>query len=242
MTSVEEALRIVAAAVGRPRVLGERATLGAALGRVLGEDVLADLDAPPFDRATMDGYAVRASDVGPAALPVHLAVTAHVTAGRSFAGRVDPGTCVAIMTGAPIPAGADAVVRVEWTDGRDAPRGGETRVRIDRGVEVGSSIAKRGEQARAGEPVLRRAERLSPAAIGVAAAAGRVDLVVAARPRVAIVATGDELVAAQARPGPTQIRDSNGHALVAQTLAAGGAASYGGPVPDDRPALLAAGP
>ena len=240
MISVEEALRVVGVAAGSPRARRERVPLAFALSRVLAEDICVDHDAPPFDRATMDGYAVRASDVGPAALPRQLAVVAHVTAGMSPSRAVAAGEAMAIMTGAPLPPGCDLVIPIEWTSDLDQPRGRETRVRIDRTAPAGSNLGRRGDQAREGEIVVRAGTRVSPAVIGVLAVAGRVTVDVAPPPLIEIVATGDEIVPAEERPGPSQIRDSNGHALLAQTTAAGGRGTYRGPVPDDRDALRAA--
>ncbi len=240
MISVEEALRAVAAAAGSPRVRREAVALPHALGRVLADDVLVDADAPPFDRATMDGYAVRVSDVGPAALPRPLSVVAHVAAGATSSRGIATGEAIAIMTGAPIPPGADLVIPVEWTSDPDAPRGRETRVRIDKTAPPWANIARRAEQVREGDVVLRAGTRLSPAAIGVLAVTGCTTVEVALPPTVEILSTGDEIVPADRRPGPSQIRDSNGFALLAQTIAAGGRGVYRGPVRDDEGALRTA--
>jgi molybdopterin molybdotransferase len=147
---------------------------------------------------------------------------------------------MAIMTGAPVPEGADLVIPIEWTSGSDAPRGEETRVSIDRTAPAGSNIARRGGQAREGDVVAKAGSRVTPALIGALAAAGRATIDVAAPPRVEILATGDELVPMGTRPGPSQIRDSNGHALLAQTTAAGGIGIYRGPIGDDGVHLRAA--
>lgn len=240
MISVEEALQIVGLAAGAPRARGERVALCDALGRVLAEDVRLDLDMPPFDRSAMDGYAVRAADVRADALPRRLPVVAHVLAGASSPRALAAGESMAIMTGAPVPDGADLVIPIEWTSDPDAKRGEETSVSIDRTAPAGSSIAHRGGQAREGEIVASAGCRISPALLGALAAAGRATLEVAAPPRVEILATGDELVPLGHRPGPSQIRDSNGHALLAQTTAAGGRGIYRGPIADDGDRLRAA--
>ena len=240
MISVEEALRIVGLAAGSPRARGERVDVAAALGRVLTEDVRLDLDMPPFDRSAMDGYAVRAADVRADALPRRLRVVAHVLAGGAATRALAEGEAMAIMTGAPLPDGADLVIPIEWTSEPDAIRGQETRVRIDHTAPSGSHVARRGEQARAGESVAHAGLRISPALVGAMAAAGRSTVEVAKAPSVEILATGDELVSLDRRPVASQIRDSNGHALLAQTRAAGGSGTYRGPVADDGDRLRTA--
>lgn len=240
MITVEEALRIVGSATARSRPRGEVVAIADALGRVLASDVRMDHDAPPFHRASMDGYAVRAADVEPSSLPRHLPVVAHVTAGTSAPRALAAGEAMAVMTGAPLPADADTVIPIEWTSEPDAPRGRETRTRIDRSAPVGSNVSRRGESAHEGEVVAAAASPVTPALVGVLAAAGRTRVEVAVPARVGILATGDELVVAQRRPGPSQIRDSNGHALLAQVRAAGGAGTYAGPVADEPAALRAA--
>ena len=201
MIPVEEALRIVAAAAGTARPRRERVSLAAALDRVLAEDVVLDHDAPPFDRSAMDGYAVRSADVRPDALPRRLEVVAHVMAGASAGRALAAGEAMAIMTGAPMPEGADLVIPIEWTADLDAARGRETRVRIDRTAAAGANIGRRAEQARAGDVVATAGCRISPALVGALAAAGRSAVDVSVPPHVEIVATGDELVAARPTPG-----------------------------------------
>jgi molybdopterin molybdotransferase len=236
--SVEEALRAVGVAAGAPRARPETVALADALGRVLAEDVAMDHDAPPFDRSTMDGFAVRSEDAArPGAV---LAVVARGVAGAAPPRPVGRGEAASITTGAPIPGGADAVVPVEVTEAVDGERGRETRVRLQGAVRAGACVSRRGEQARAGEVVLARGSRVHAASVGVLATAGRTRVAVAARPRVEVVATGDEVVPASARPGPTQVRDGNGHALAAQVAREGGAATYRGPVRDDERALTEA--
>ncbi len=242
MLSPEEALSLVsravqdaASAAGRR---AERVPLADALGRTLAEDVATDGDAPPFDRATMDGFAVRAADTRDAGAP--LSVVSRLVAGASPSVAVGPGQAIAITTGSPLPAGADAVVPLEATDAVGSRRGAETTVSVRTGVAPGQNVARRGEQARQGQVVVPAGALVRPATVGVLAAAGKATVLVAARPRVAIVATGDELVSVDRKPGASQIRDSNGHALVAQVTKAGGIAAYSGPVPDERAALRAA--
>jgi molybdopterin molybdotransferase len=201
-------------------------------GRVLAEDVVADRDFPPFARATRDGYALRSADL--AALPARLAVVAEVRAGAGLppgAAPVDAGQAVEIMTGAPVPAGADAVVMVEYTT-----RTGTT-VEITRAAKSGENVVAAGSEAHAGDVLLTSGTRLGPAQIAAAAAVGRAELRVHARPRVALLATGDELVDVSARPGPSQIRNSNSYSLAAQVRAAGGEPVLLPIAPDERSAL-----
>lgn len=210
----------------------ETVPLLASCGRVLAEDVVADRDFPPFARATRDGYAVRSADL--AGLPASLAVVAEVRAGAGLppgAAPVDAGQAVEIMTGAPVPAGADAVVMVEYST-----RAGAT-VEITRGVKSGENVVAAGSEAHAGDMLLTLGTRLGPAQIAAAAAVGRAELRVHARPRVALLATGDELVDVSARPGPSQIRNSNSYSLAAQVRGAGGEPVLLPIAPDERCAL-----
>jgi molybdopterin molybdotransferase len=189
----------------------EEVTLGDAAGRVVAADVAADRDAPALDRSTRDGYAVRAEDV-----PGFLEVIGEVRAGERFDGVVGPGQAVEIMTGAPVPAGADAVVMVEDTRAEDG------RVHIDRDAQPEQFINRRGAEAAAGEIVLRAGTRLDYAGIAALAAFGHARLAVYRRPTVAIVSTGDELVEVDETPAEFQIRNSNAHSLAAQVTRAGG--------------------
>ncbi len=186
-------------------------------GRVLAEDIVADRDFPPFPRATRDGYAVRSSDL--AQLPAHLKVVGEIPAGvapRDIVQLVAKGEAAEIMTGAPAPNGADAIVMVEYTTRR-----GET-VEVTRSVVHGENIVPPGAEARAGDILLRSGARMTHAAIAVAASVGKTQLIVRRRPRVAILSTGDELVDVAATPGRHQIRNSNSYSLAAQVIAAGG--------------------
>ncbi len=190
----------------------EDVVLDAAAGRVLAVDVAADRDSPAFDRSARDGYAVRAAD-----LPGEMEVIGEVRAGERFAGAVGPGQAVEIMTGAPVPAGADAVVMVEDT------RRGNGRVRIDRGAQPAQAINPRGSETAAGEIVLRAGTRLDYTGIAALAAFGRSRVPVYRVPTVAIIATGDEIVEVDETPAEFQIRNSNAHSLAAQVSRAGGA-------------------
>ncbi len=197
----------------------EQVSLLASLGRVLAEPMVADRDLPPFPRATRDGFAVRAADIASAseAQPVALRVVAEIAAGtRAALPGVERGQAAEIMTGAPVPAGADAVVMVEHTH-----RSGDA-VLVQRPVRAGENVVPQGAEAKSGQQLLTRGTRIDQAAIAVAASAGKQALAVFVKPRVAILSTGDELVEISATPGPHQIRNSNSFSLAAQVLEAGG--------------------
>ncbi|MDT7550003.1 MAG: molybdopterin molybdotransferase [Actinomycetota bacterium] len=194
-------------------------------GCVLAEDVVAPAPLPGFDNSAMDGYAVRVADLE--TVPVTLPVVGDIAAGPASPLRVQPGLCVRIMTGAMMPAGADAVVPLEWTDG------GVANVRIDRRPDSGAYVRRAGEDVSAGDVVLQTGTHLGAAQIGLAAAVGRSRLVVRPRPRVVVVSTGSELVEPGEPIGPGQIQDSNSPALTAAALEAGAIAYRVGIVPDD---------
>ncbi len=195
--------------------------LDAALGLVLAEAVVAGADLPPFANAAMDGYALRAADIAGATAerPTRLRVTGEAPAGTTPFARVEAGTAVRIMTGAPLPAGADAVVRFEETDDGQSEPGA---VLIRNAAGQGSNVRPAGEDVATGAPVLSAGTRLRPAEIAILAALGHESVLAHRRPRVAILATGDELVPAGATLGPGQIHDSNGPALAAMVRQAGG--------------------
>jgi molybdopterin molybdotransferase len=191
----------------------EEIALQDAAGRVLAEDVAADRDTPALARSVRDGYAVRAID-----LPGHLEIVGEVRAGERFAGMVGAGQAVEIMTGAPIPAGADAVVMVEHTKREDG------RVAIDRAAESHQFINPRGCEAAADEVVLHAGKRLDYSGVAMLAAFGRARVKVYRKPVVGIIATGDEIVAVHEVPREFQIRNSNAYSLAAQVARAGGSA------------------
>jgi len=212
MIAFEDALSIVLSEV--TTLPAEGVVLAEALGRVLAEDVASDRDLPPFDRSAMDGYAVRAADV--AAAPVALEVVGEVRAGQWPAFVVGPGQAARIMTGAPVPKGADAVQQVERTQPLD-----EFRVTVRAAVAAGANVAPRGSEVGAGEAVLAAGRVLDPAAIAVLASVGKDRVRVARRPIVAVLVTGDEIVGVAVRPAPGQIRNSNGPTVAAQARLAG---------------------
>jgi molybdopterin molybdotransferase len=223
--SVERALEIVLANV--EPLEAEPVALDDACGRYLAEDVAADLDVPPFDRSMMDGYALRAADT--AAAPVALRVTGQLRAGQMPDARVGPGEAVQIMTGAPLPPGADAVQPVERTRSLDG-----ARVEIGSSVAPGQHIAARGSETRAGRIVLRAGRRVDPAAVAALASAGRPRLRVGRRPTAALLVTGDEIVDVAESPSGAQIRNANGPALLAQLRGAGAVAHSLGVAGDDE--------
>jgi molybdopterin molybdotransferase len=222
--SVAEALGIVLASVGP--LPPERVSLLEALGRVLAEPVLALEDLPPFANSSMDGYAVRAVDTAGAAAesPISLRVVADIAAGTPSDRALTPGTAARIMTGAPMPAGADAVVPVEDTDEpwRGAERPLPERIAIRRAVNPGGYVRGPGEDIRAGATVLEAGHAVRAQEVGVLASMGVVEVPVVRRPRVGILATGDELVDVDRPLGPGKIRNSNSYAQAAQVLALGG--------------------
>jgi molybdopterin molybdotransferase len=185
-----------------------------ALGRVLAGPVLADRDFPPFPRATRDGFAVRAADLS--TLPATFEVIGQIKAGAGFSRTVESGQAVEIMTGAALPAGADAVVMVEYT----AQSGDQ--VEIQRAVAPGENVVPTGAEGRAGQVLIEPGQRIRPAHVAMAAAVGKSKLLVYRKPRVAVLATGDELVDVSETPGPHQIRNSNSYSLTAQVSEQGG--------------------
>jgi molybdopterin molybdotransferase len=214
LSLAEAYARVLAETRRVARPVGERVDLGDALCRVLHEKVLADRDQPPFHRSTRDGFAVRAEDL--AALPARLTVVGEVAAGRVFAGHVGASQCVEIMTGAPLPEGANAVVMVETTERSGA------QVLCTQRVAEGENVVLRGSELAAGETALPPGTYLTVPHIALLASLGCARVKVAAKPRVAIVATGDELVDVGETPGVAQIRNSNAYSLAAQVRAAGG--------------------
>jgi len=185
-------------------------------GQVLAEPVLADRNFPPFPRATRDGYAVRAADL--AKVPVTLAVVGEIKAGAAVGVglKIESGQAAAVMTGAPAPPGCDAVVMVEYTS-RDGDQ-----VTITKGIAAGDNIVPIASEAKRGDRLLSPGVHLDHAAIAVAASVGKSRLLVYSKPRVAVLATGDELVDIDVPLAPNQIRNSNTYSLAAQIQSAGG--------------------
>ena len=209
-------------------------TLADAHGCVLAEDVVSSFPLPPFDNSAMDGYAVRSDDIVAAsdAAPVALPVVGDVAAGSSGPYTVQPGLCVRIMTGAPIPTGADTVVPLEWTDG------GIAQVSIRRPAGVGAHVRRAGEDAPAGVTVLTAGTHLGATQVGLLAAVGRERVLARPRPRVVVLSTGSELVDPGTPLSHGRIPDSNSSLLTAAAQEAGGIAYRVGIVPDDPRQLL----
>lgn len=221
-------------------VLGNSAPLAAlrvplldADGLVLAESVAATWPLPSFDNSSMDGYAVRAQDVSTASAsaPVRLPVRGDLAAGQPAVDRLEPGTAVRIMTGAPVPEGADAVVPVEWTDAAT------DEVTISQAPDIGAHIRRRGEDVEAGQVVLEPGTTINSRVVAMLAAVGLATIPVHRRPRVTVISTGDELVDPGVDPGPGQIVDSNSYMLAAAVREAGAEAVRVGPVPDDEAVL-----
>ncbi|MFJ9841854.1 gephyrin-like molybdotransferase Glp [Kitasatospora sp. NPDC101155] len=246
--TVDEHLADVLAAVG-PLPAIELQLLDAR-GCRLDEDVVAGGDLPPFDNSSMDGYAVRTTDTerATATYPSVLQVVGDIAAGTGELPKVGPGQAARIMTGAPVPPGAQAVAPVEWTDGgtgtgvaaaaMTAPVADE-EVRVLRPVAEGAHIRRRGSDIAAGTTVLEAGTRLGPTQLGLLAAIGRATVKVRPRPRVVVLSTGSELVQPGEPVGPGQIADSNSFTLTAAAQEAGAIAYRVGAVPDDADRLRA---
>ena len=213
MIPIREAIRIVLDQTPKHEV--EAVALSDSLGRILAEDIIADTDLPPFDRAQMDGYAVRATDV--ASTPARLRIVGESAAGSGWHHEMKATEAVRIMTGAPVPVGADAVQQVELT--REVDRA--EFVEILKPVASGRSIVRRASEIKAGETVLRAGEDINAAMIATLASFGYAEIKVGRRPRVAVMATGSELVNVDERPGADQIRDSNNYTIAAYATLAG---------------------
>src|SRR5579883_252736 len=229
--SFEEARHCVEEHAARIKApASETVSLLDSAGRVLAEPVAADRDFPPFRRVTRDGYAVRAADLEK--LPVRLKVIGEIKAGALVDHlRIGAGQAISIMTGAPAPEGSDAVVMVEYTTVKDG------WVEISRIVKVGENIVPAGSEAKQGSLLLSPGMKIDHATIAVAASTGEVQLKVFRRPRVAILATGDEIVDIECTPGASQIRNSNSYSLAAQVQNAGAEAVIL-PVAPDEPKRL----
>src|SRR3954468_16545734 len=196
----------------------EQVTLAQARNRVLAGPIVADRDLPPFPRSARDGYAIRSADL--AHVPATLRLVGEVRAGvdpNTVCAGLHSGEAIGIMTGAAVPLGADAVVMVEHTSLSE-----DNSVEIRPSAVSGENIVPAGSEARSGATLLKRGTRIDFAAIATAASVGATNLQVFSRPRVAILSTGDEVVPAESKPGPYQIRNSNAYSLAAQVSTAGG--------------------
>lgn len=229
MIAVAEAIRIIT--MNSPTLPAERVVLADALGRVLAQDVVADSDLPPFNRAQMDGYAVRSSDL--LEVPARLRIAGEAAAGSGWHEELRAGEAVRIMTGAPVPVGADSVQQVEVT--RES-EGGAT-VEIDKATQPGQFVVARASEVLAGTTVLIAGEEINAAKMAALASFGYASVLVGARPRVRVLATGTELVAVDEKPAPDQIRDSNSYSLGAYATLAGACVERL-PLAGDDPQLL----
>jgi molybdopterin molybdotransferase len=207
LLTIDEARRRFLAALPPAAPDTEEVDLAAALGRVTAEAVASAADVPPFDRSTVDGWAVRSADARPGA---RLRLAGEVRMGRPAGVSVAPGTCVAIPTGGMMPAGADAVLMVE--DSVEAEPGW---IEARAGVAPGRNVVRRGDDVRAGGPLLPAGRRLRPADLGALAGVGRTRVRVFRRPRVGVLSSGDEVVPADRQPAPGQVRDMNAASLQA---------------------------
>lgn len=237
-TDVDEAVRLVHGLASPLAV--ERVPVGEAAGRVLGADVVAPVSVPGFARAAMDGYAVRGEETFGASdyNPLELRLAGEALPGRPFSGVLQPGQAVRIMTGAPLPAGADAVVMAEYAQ-ESAGREGDV-VTVTEPVPPGRHVGAVGEDVEAGQFLLAAGRRLRPQDVAILASVGAGEVAVVRRPVVRLVITGDELLPPGARPEGFRIVDSNSVMLDALVRRDGGVPVRAGIVPDRREAVAAA--
>ena len=240
MISLEEARALVLSHV-RPLPV-ETVPVLEAVGRVAATDLASDIDIAPFAHSAMDGFAVRASELAEASTesPVELDVIAEVAAGDVFEGVIGAGQCVRIMTGAPLPADADAVVKYEVVDAVSGDGKPGSRVAFRAPADARANVREAGEEARAGEVVVGRGEVVGTAGVGFLASCGITEMPTYRRPRVAVIAIGSELVAPTEVPAPGKIRNSNSYALAACAQAAGAVPVVLPIVEDTHEALAAA--
>jgi len=232
----DQARALLFSNLGSSRPASQKVETVSALGRVTSEDVIAPHPLPAFPRSTVDGYAVRARDSFGASdsLPGYLALIGEVPMGAAPTLTLLPGQCALIHTGGMLPPGADAVIMLEYTqDARPA------EIEIQRAVADGENVIRTGEDVATGQVVISKGVRLRPAEIGGLMALGLLELRVTSRPRIAILSSGDEVVAADQAPRPGQVRDVNSHTLAALINQAGGETQHYGIIPDDFDVLKA---
>ncbi len=229
MLRIEDALKIILDHTPAPSNNIEEIPLSDALGRTLRQDIISDLDMPPFDRARMDGYAVRSVDISKASPknPAKLKEIGESVAGRAFQGFVGFGEAVRIMTGAPVPAGADSVQKIEVINAHNGI------VEIFEATKPHQNITSRGVEAKAGNVMIKAGKVITPAAAAVLATFGYAMVEVAMQPKIVVLSTGDELVEVWEKPQPSQIRNSNTFSLAGYAQAAGGEVLSAGIVRDD---------
>ena len=233
MIPVEKALKIILKEVHLKKT--EVINIMFSLDRVLAEDIVSSSDIPPFERSAMDGYAVRSEDIKKAGLknPVVLKVTADLPAGKFFKGTVKKGEAVRIMTGAPMPRGANTVVMVEDTESVS-----DSSVSVFKKVVKRTNVSNRGEDIKKGEVVLRKGKVIRPAEVGMLSSLGISEVKVYSRPVVSVIATGDELVNINEKLGKGKIRNSNSYSLSSQVIKAGGIPNIIGIARDNRKDLV----
>ncbi|MGC7879135.1 molybdopterin molybdotransferase MoeA, partial [Desulforudis sp. 1190] len=214
----------------------EKVDLRQALGRVLARDCFAPEDVPGFDRSTMDGFAVRARDTFGASegLPAYLEVTGEILMGEAPSGEIGAAEAFRVPTGGMLPAGADAVVMLEYTEPLD-----DRTIGVVRPVAPGENVIRRGDDLRRDEQLFEAGHRLRPQDVGLLAAAGIGEVEVYRRLRVGIITTGDEIVPVKAKPGPGQVRDVNSYTAQGQVVECGGEPVLFGVVPDEFESLAA---
>ena len=234
---LEDAQVIVLSHVNRTEVV--EIPVWQAAGLPLAEDAVADIDISPFANSAMDGYAVRSADLAQASgeAPVTLDVVGHEAAGHVFEGAIGAGETVRIMTGAPVPEGADAVVKYEIVEVLDGDGNEGSHVSFSAPARVGENVRSAAEEAHVGDGVMHAGEVVAPAGAGLLASAGYASVKVHAAPRVGIISLGTELVAPGELPARGQIRDSNSSALMAEALDAGAEPVFFGIAPDDEQAI-----
>lgn len=233
MIEMDDAIRIV---MENTQVIDTTSVdLMDALGHTLSDDIRADINMPPFDKATMDGYALQGHDIASASgkTPVVLQVIEEIPAGTVPQKGVGSGQASRIMTGAPVPEGADTVIMVEDTESVDDGQ----KVRVLDVTEVGENIARLGEDVEVDQVVLKKGAEIRSPEIGILAAMGAVQVPVYRKPIVGVIATGSEVVEPSLVPKPGQIRNSNGYSMMAQALRAGAQPKYLGIVEDDAASL-----
>lgn len=237
---VEQARKIVLDAV--ELLDTEVVPLLSAIGRISALDQMSDIDISPFDHSAMDGFALKSHDIEQASPdnPIALPVVAEIPAGDFYEGVVESGTCVRIMTGAPIPEGADTVVKFEIVANLENDGRAPGKVSFSAPSAVGANVREKGEEIRAGEIAIKAGEVISPAGAGLLASCGLSSVEVYRRPRVAVFAIGSELVDPDTMPQKGQIRDGNSYAIGASVARAGGIPVMMPLIPDDKDALAEA--
>lgn len=239
MITLDKALEILAATVKPGRT--ETVPVLEAVGRVVAHDLTSDIDVAPFDDSAMDGFAIISADLAQASQerPVVLECVGSIGAGSCYEARLQAGQCVRIMTGAPVPEGADSVVKVEITT-CEGDGGVGDRIGFSAPSAAGRNIRKAGEEAKAGEVVMHAGEVVTPAGAGLLSATGTMQVPVYARPKVGFIGIGSELVDATEIPGPGMIRDSARWSVAASIQDAGGVVELYPRVADDADAIEAA--